>query len=1033
MLRRDIYQLLVLAIACHLPRDEAYSILNMDFIERFSTWYDNIPMSADKLTVVDAMIKFTVLELPMIEEIGGDVKYTLSSQRSSIVDMMLNSSTAEMTTKLASRSAVSDMIRSFLAKKNIQKNMYSKLNSSRVTEVISDFLADFREHCAYAYQFVGTFQSFVMNCFINFYYKGHKRDIWATLRRADAVKRAVEQNIVEEKIIDAKKTDDVLIHDLVLNINLLNHALFYHSGQSIDAHGVCYDTYYLILCLLCEKRVSDINSALGSDIVEFIDPQDRREARLGVKANKGVAAKIENAKELIPHVFEYVRAGRLNTSDLVELRDQCFRLGKHDREGRNCPWKDVVKDGETSRYLDTMVAAANYTTFDLLVKGVVSASTLMSELESRGYFLVNSYRVDLFNDTNIVRYIDYLSSVQYIDLMRELQAEPVDYDRYGKDLLEFPGMVDEYAGSAVNNHTNIRDNRYYAITRGFLDKPRLKQATVITTRYDRLRALSRCMDSIPRSWKDYLLSMDSNRRVQFLGSTFLDVVDRDVVEGSYTSLYTNIFIVDRPDVASYYLMGDGTHSVKELLDRLDWRVGTSLYATVRLGGVPGLYIHMRGEFMFCAPEQMEPTLASLADVIKEYRASGGVLQLEGGKSILSSCLSSKIMNELSASLSKSIGFGFEVGIANLASVGVKSRIEKMSLIPMDRKYMEEYFSILDEMSLLQHSFIQVLEVITTEVVYWLHTAKNDSRKIQEYRKAAALLTGLQTGEFDSEALEWVLRNIHDIDVLTGISFDANSSNQYPPVDRTVLDYCFGSSSEFKFKSVAKICKAADGPAERFALLYNYVNTSLEFLRYLRDAYSLAIDVTGTDASTLTCELTQRFELDKTLRDYLEANIKVGVRTSKQDYNYVRHFVWSVRDDYLQRFRTLVDELVSYIRGCEQEIAKLVEYNISARKDLSSRFEEIGQAFNMLPAYPETPQLLELKSKASMDSSGFFMLGGSYFKGRNGSIEYYVHRSGRMVMEDNDEFYTAEFNIDTSPEDMKTYQDILNSGLGHYAS
>lgn len=1027
-MRRDVYQLMVLAIACHLPREEAYSLLNMDFIERFSGWYDRIPDTAEKPTAIDAMIKFTVVELPAIEDVAGDVRFTLGSQRDNIIDTFLNCSTTQMITKLASRSTIADMVRNYLRKENKQQAMYAKLNSSRVNEVFNDFLTEFELHCAYAFQFTGTFQDFVMNCFINFYYKGHKRDIWASIRQVDTVKREVEQSIVQEKIVAVKRTDDVLIHDLVLNINLLNHALFYHSGQSEDAHGVCYDTYYLLLCNLCERRVQAINESIGEDLLEFIDPLDRREARLNVKANKGVAAKIENAKELVPPVFEYVRSGKLNTSDLVELRDECFKLGKHDREGRNCPWKDVTKDGETSRYLDTMVAASNYSMFDMLVKGVVSVSTLMSELEARGMFLVDNYREDLFNDTNIVRYVDYLSSVQYLDLMRQLQEEPVDYNRYGQDLLEFSGMVDEYAGSAVNNHTNIRDNRYYAITHGFLDKPRLKQTTVLNTRYEKLRAMAKCFDSVPRSRRDYLMFIDDNKRAKFDGNFFIDLPSADVVGGRFTSLYTNVYITEKPDIARYYLRGDGVNKVMDLLDDLSWHVGTALYSMIKLGGMPGLYLPMRGEFMFCQQDQLVPVMSSLAGVFKEYRNSQGTLSLEGGHAVLPMCLDSRVMKQFDNGLENTVGFTYDVGLANLMSPGVQSRIAKMEMTDRERKYAENYFTMLNEMAHVQFSLISVMKVMMTEVMYWLHTAEGDARYASELRMSKALLKGMQTGEFNSQALEWMLRDIHDVHTLTDIVLEAGAAQQEVVVDRSVLDYCFGDGRPAYDDIAEIIAKAHGGPAEKFVTIYNYVYTKLEFLRYVRDAYSLAIDIAGIDASTLVCELTQRFGLDKKLQEYLESQVKAGIRTDMQEYAEVKQFIWLTRDSCLQEFKSVVDELVLYVKDCEQEIAKLVEYNISARRDMLSRFEEIGQAFNMLPSYPETTQLRELKGRARMDSSGFFMLGGSYFKGLNGGREYYVHRSGRMVMEEAGEFRTAEFDLEGSVEDMRKYQDILNSGL-----
>lgn len=1031
-MRRDSVNLLLLAVACNLPRDEAYDLLNVDVADRFIDYYSKFPDDEQKPTVIDAMISFSIRELPAITELDGDVRFSLSSRREQIIDALLNCRMTQMITQLASRSTILEMIRSYLRKENKQYSMYGKLNSTRVSEVFNDFLAEFETNCAYAFRFTGTFKDFVMNCFINFYYKGHKKDIWDTIRKVDTARREIEQSVVQERVVHAKRTDDILIHDLVLNVHLLNNRMFYHSGQSEEVHGICYDTYYLLLCELCKNRVDQINRNLGEDILEFVDPLDRKEARLGMKSNKGIAAKIANAKELLVPVFDYVRSGRLNTSDLVELRDKCFKLGKHDREGRNCVWKDVSRDSETSRYLDTPMAASNYAVFDLIVKGVVSASTLMSEIESRGMCLVDTYAKDLFNDSDIVRYIDYLSSIKYLDLIKRLQSEPVDYSRYGKDLLEFPDMVNEYAGSSVNNHTNIRENRYYAITHGFLDKPRLKQTTVLKTRYEKLKALANCFDSVPRSARDFVLSLDDARRQQWVDTTWTTLPGREVISGKYSSLYTNIYVNENPEAARYYLHGDSS-SLDSCLDSLGWTVGTGMYSVVIFNGQYGLYLPMHGRFMFCAADQSIPTLVSIEQLVKEVMNSGNRISLAGGLEPLQLEVDSPVVGMYAKTIYNSIGFSYEVGLENLMSSNVQTQIAKIQMTDRERKYAEKYFSWLDELSHLQHSMIAVLKIITTESIFLLYDSQNYMEQVGLYRKCRALMHGVLTGEFDSESLNWILSEIAAARDLQDIDFSKiGQANVYQKIDISILDYCFGRvdrKSRGVYKEVVDILDGGEySPADAFVILYNYIYTKLEFLRYVRDAYSLVINVAGIDASTLVCELVQRFNIAQQFYTYRENTVKHGATSDKVDYASAREFIISIRERCLQEFKTVVDELMLYIQDCEQDIAKLVDYSIAAREEVKSKFSDIGQAFNMLPAYPEVPQLTELKGIAKTDSSGFFMLGGTYFHGKNGGLEYYVHRSGRMVVADNGVFKAADFNLEESTEDMKKYRAILTSGL-----
>lgn len=1033
-MRNDVYRLMVLAVACSLSCDEAYEILNQGFIDDFSKFYDGIPDGEAKPSVLDAMISFTMRELPIRTNVSGSVVYQLRSRRSNIVSTFIKSDISSMITQLASREIVLEMIRGFLRHENTMSSMYSKINSSRIQGVFTQFLDIFENNCAHAFQFEGSFKDFVMNCFIQFFYKGRKQDIWAYIRETDTARREVEMNVVQEKILKISKTDDLAIHDLLINISLVNDMLFRHSGQSDDARGVQYDIYYLILCELCRKRVDEINEKLGEPLLEFIDPYDRKENRIGIPPNKGIAAKINNARELIPRVFYYVRTGRLNTANLTDLRDQCFKLGKHDREGRNCVWEDVVDGGETSRYLDTRMAASNYQVFDQILKGVVSVNTLMTEIESRGQYLIDSYEPALFRDKEIIRYMDYLSSVPFINLIRTLQEEPMDYNRCGSDLLEFEHMVDEYAGSAVNNHTHIRENRYHVITHGFMRTPKLKQNSAPTTKFEVLRAIAQYLDSTPRSYRDYIRELRPFEVEKLAFSHWVQLRAGDVVAGRYNSLYSNIFVNENKEVAEYYLLGENGQSVTDSLDDLSWNVGTSFYEAIDFNGVYGVFVPLQQKFFFYGvDERMVPFLASWGEVLQSINQS----RLNGQITVTVNKLDSPLrpvnfVHELATKFASSIGFSYEVGINNLLKTDVQSRLSKMNISGPHKKYVMQYFSWLDECAQIQHSFIEVLKTIMTEVLYLLYEGKDRRDMLQEFTYAKELFKGLMLGEFTTASLDWILNRIHEEEVLRTIDWTTVEPS-FRKIDCTVLDYCFGvidTAASGVYADLVDLVAGASTPSQKFLTIYNFIYTKLVFLRYLRDAFSLMLDAVPVDASTLVCELGQRFNVNTKLKEFYESPVTYGVRTDSMPYEQVKQDIWHARDICLGSFRTLVSELDQYFRNCEDEIAKLIDYNIAAQSNIRSRFSEWGDAFFYLSAYPSVPELAELRKRATVDTAGFFLLNGSYFKGKNNNIEYYVHRSGRMVIEINGKFEVASFNFEDDT-DCKLYRKILERGFQNF--
>lgn len=1035
-MRNDVYRLMTLAVACNLSCDEAYEILQQSFIDRFTKAYDSIPdTSPDKPTVLDALISYTMQELPIITNRDTNIVYELRAKRREIVDTFIKQDLPTMITRLARRNVILENIRSFLRSENKINSMYAMLNSTRVDSVFVLFLEVFRENCAHAFQFDGSFIKFVMNCFQEYFYKGHNRDIWAMIREVDITKREVEQSIVVEKTLTVQRTDDLLVHDLLLNISLVNDLMFRHPGQSDDAYGIQYDIYYLILCELCKAEIKRINAELGEDLLVFVDPMDRRDGSIGLPYNKGIGSKISNAQAMIPYIFEYVRSGKLNTRNLADLRDKCFTLGKADNEGRNCIWEDVVDGGETSRYLDNPKSAWNYDCFDQVLKGVISVYTLMTEMEERGLPLVDHYDFDLFQDKDVLRYMDYLSSIPCVPLIRQLQKEPVDYTRYSKDLLEFDGMVDTYAGSSVNRHANIRENRYYAITYGFLVKPKIKHSDLPTSQYDILTAVSRALEAVPHSYREYIRSKDEHGQQRYRNQQWVPLEAVDIVDGHYKELYYNAFFVNDMDKATYYLLGTKEHPAAELMDSLSWNVGMCQYEAIEFAKSFGMYVPLeRGFFFYGFDNKDDPFVASMEEVKQVFTQSivGGVPT----QPVYLLCCQLQplgILRSFWNSMKRSVGFPWEIGLSNIGQADVQGRLDKMPLYGQTRKYIQLYYQWLDENSRLEHSFIDMLKAMFTEAVYLSSGAHIVSvGREQEVQYAKALLPGLMSGDFEHKSLSWILDKLHNVQVLETANW-ANNNFEYRQMDRTLLAYLYGevrpdATGKNQSKVYLDLLDAISGgsdPAEKFVLAYNHIYTKLVFLRYLRDSFTLIVDSTHNDASTLVCELNQQFNVTAFWTDYRQLPVDYGIYVNTMGYEFVRSEIYHARYMCMSHFHSFIEELVKYVRECEDELAKLIAYNVVTQDNSSSRFEELGRAFKYLPYYTGIVELDTLRRRATTDAAGFFLMQGSYFKGHNGENSYYIHRSGRMVTESQGKLQPVKISPET---DEKLYRDILRRGL-----
>lgn len=1086
-MRSDVIRQMTVAIAVSIPQDlVAFEMLQQDYIDEFQRYYRERYNQAKREgakvlpNILDEMINFAIKELPIripsCQSLSGLLEET---KKTEIKGRFLTQTTVQMLSSLAKRDKVRESVRQYLHSQD-KRNTHSKIDSTRFEQVFNMFATSFEESSAAAFAFSGQFLNYVMHCFIQFFYQSNLRDVWNILGAVDFAKREAETNITSVTVNKVVRTDDIPIRHLLINIARVNDLMFNHSGQSEGARGVSYDIFYMIILHLCQQKVDVINEGLDGFKLRLIDERDRRGSHNGLSENKGIANKISNARMLIPVIFEYVRKGDWSIDNITELRDVAFTLGKKDRDGKNCVWKDVQDKAETSRYFDMSESAHNYRAFDQIFKGVLSVYALMKALEERGQTVIDVFdkHPGLCEDYRLPRSLDYLSSLVYADEILAMQLEgedPANRPGNSGELLTFPDMVSLYAGSDENKRENIRANRKAAFSQGLLDNPRLKQHGTMQSQFEQLQSAADFMTSIPRGFEEYIHLLVSESRfppAHFAPQVVLN--PGDVTLGHFNSLYHNRFMSENPEVAQYYLYKKASGKLD--LQPLEWHIGNSLFSSIVYqqvvagnNGNPGimelfgLYISMCDTFLCCPNDgNTEDTsylhsynLTQLQQLVAEHTYNGHqnaqllMQYIDLPRTIFNPFFRVKVSGQSDTrddALAHSMGFDSYLGIENYETSDVLNRMKGFKVYPKYKSSVQRYVSWMSVLSNVQHSYIDLLQ---TMLSYGLYTARTSSGGVSGYdaKQGAILVDSLMKSEFTEENLDWFFGKLKTAQAetpLQKVDMRWGTTNtsivEFTPLDLSCMEIINGTMQNTFDKgtlmySMLRSLSDYETPAQRFVQLYNFINAKLSFIRVLRDAYDLTFNVVVSNLSTLGCELNSRFGIEEALTSGKDnigqggmLDSKLALVDSLTSENIIR-FVGDIRQDNWTNFQVLCDDLLSYFNTCRKDIYDLVDYDVTASNSMQSKFLEWGSVFYALPIYTDEVVkdcLGDIKGKYRTDDAGFLMCRTSYFKGRSGNSEYYVHVTGRMVEVSNT--HTGPASFDFSKEgDRKLYTEIIKDG------
>lgn len=1089
MVRDEALRPLVASVAISIPQDNAaFAMLHRDFISQFERYYAEKERQAwskgERLSssVLDELIIFAIMKLPEEEKVTSQSLASLKDERrrAEIIERFMKYDIPQLLTILARRDSVRESIRRFLHASD-KRNTHSIINTTKLEPVFVNFFEMFQNSYAAAFAFDGKFISHVMHCFVDFYYPGHTKDIWRIINSVDFARREAEQNITGVSLLTPKRTDDLYIRHMAINIKEVNDRMFSHSGQSEDARGISYDIFYMIILHLCSGKIEKLNAALKpyEFKVQLIDERDRRKFRNGLPKNNGIANKISNAKMLIPALFDCIRSGEWNLENLTEIRDICFSLGKKDRDGKNCVWQDVQGKAETSRYFDRSETPKNYKAFDQILKGTLSVYSLMKALEERGMYIVDTYNrcPGLFEDRDLPRSVDFLSSLGYIDEMIALQREAESYtgsslgQAHG-ELMDFDGMVWKYVGSAENNQAEIRSNRYLAYSRGLLDNPRLKQSGSFQSEFEKLQSAADYLTAIPRGFEEYALSLLESRKLPAHYAPEAVLNTPDVEAGKYKCLYYNKFFAVDKDIASYYLYHVATGDIQ--INSFAWSIGNSLYPCLEYVGSlhpgdPGsmdrfccLYVSMVDTFLCCSTDDRTSDVSRLPCVSLEQLKSLTREQIYNGQrnALLQMAYrdiprnmfnpfikaNSSLEDEREDALQQSLGFDSFLGIENYATLNVQKRLDRIELYPKYKTSVERYVQWMADISWIQNSFIDILQTMMT---YSLFLARGSGGSATGYDESqgAILIDSLLKSEFKEDNLAWFFQSLdtamsrtqlYKVDMRWGTI--PSSMVEFTELDLRCLDILYGrmknSYSKGTFMhTLLQSLRDYETPAQRFVQLYNYLNTKLSFIRVLRDAYDLVFNVVIGTFSTLGCELNSRFGIENVFDNARDASGQHDLLEFKYalldslSIDEVTRFVSLARQDNWMNFQVLCDDLLAYLKRCRQDISDLIDYDIVSSSPMQSKFMAWGSTFYMLPLYTEPfvqDAISDLKARLRTDDAGFIMCRGSYFKGCSGNSDYYLHVSGRMVAIGPDHSGPVSFNF-KKEEDRRLYEEIVKDG------
>lgn len=932
-----------------------------------------------------------------------------------IIKDVLTYSKWDLLVQVMSREPYRKAIQQVLNKMNDHADAFGYINSkSRFNTVYFDFVKWFATYSVCTYE-QGTYTGYIKKAFENFYYKQYKKDIWAALREVDFAKKEVDmKHTLSSETLTVAEKGDVYVNQMLTNIYLANKLLFQHSGHTMNT--IVYDIFHLILNYRLGKYVDALNEKLTTMSIEILDtglPCDENNTPMLYMVPKGALSKISNAWDMIPKLYEYVASKSLNEVFIADLRKYTFSLGKSATSDSNCVWKLEDDTKETQAYLDRGKAITNYANFSVLINGIISAYTLMECIEARGISVVDIYHPDFFKDIDLIRSLDYFSSLQHKDLILKLQQE--ELPETSTELLDsFDQLVYRRAGSKENNRIENKQRREKAYTFGMLRDPALKQKKVKTP-FDILQGIYHQMAAIPKSYSIYQ---------SIIGTPNPDMitpreVPPDVLGSSmlYNTLDYNVFLQEKQILAKDYLSE---------------------------------YSNKVQNFIYYFPsidEDFKETVLVFNGVEYPYRedisgfvVDGEVYAIEQIKMFIQSSGSSEVaLLERPKKIVEPVElFPLYLGLHHTYSDRQLQVIERIYAKNKDTSFVcRQYHQTLFAISKVQEDFLGLVHKLREFLNFCIANG--------EYTPVKSFIGQFKRKEFNYELFSevlFVMFNRYGIDTAKLSRDDLIHSNEYTLVEKLILGaYLKQNWKDFAYDAVIYSEAPAHiqnlfreflsgittdmNPVSVFVYLYNYLYLQILFHVRLRDSYEMLFLVQNMEIKSVICELTYGFHLLGWYESFVE-NMMFGCALDNIPSVEILTFLRTICKLLYAKYKFAMTAYSEYVNECANIYSSLYNYRTNHTPTSKQEFESYGIMFGKTQNKTGIPELDRLRETCVCDKYGFFLRNGEYLKSHHGNSEYYIHRTGNLLLISGDSYRPIRYSEYTKDSREAEFSTIISN-------
>lgn len=968
--------------------------------------------------LVDGKFNTQIIELVETEQVKtwwDAIVYLLKTpsiqqNRENILNDFLSYSKWELLSQIVYRVPYKEAIRNILKRHNKYLSAIPDIYSSRFDYMYSKFIQWF-EKAVGGYYNNGSFKNFFASSFENFYFGlEYKKDVWKQLREVDTAKLEIDKGNISYKDLTVKETTDLRMSDLLKNIYQANFVLFKHNGHNLNT--IVYDIFYLILSYHIQQYFKEINNKLSYFTLQLIDEQlplteidimlDNGEYKTIKSSVKGAISKINNGKQMIPLIYNYIKDKKVNTLFIGDLREIIFNLGKNAISDSNCVWKLSGITNYTEQYINTKIGLLNYVNFEIILKGVASVYTLIFELEKRGISPVDIYDKDLFTNLNVIRYMDYLSSIKEKNLILQLQKEATKDKENNSEksaiLDTFEEMLNKRAGSSENNKADNQLRRQYALLNGFIKEPKLKKRKTLSdfeklyNIYIQLHCIPKTLDTFYDICINYQslstlefenLNKEKLFRSNYIGTEILRKTKYNSILNSLPLLSKQYIENYEPYDCSYYLTNIPLLSKdsKEVV----------IYNNI------SYYADKQTDKYFIDNEYF-----SLEDLKQIAKNTQNVLRFESTRYFI-----------LNYKKYFPMRIHFEKPLSMLHKENLQKVLSHKESKVYCEKFIEEYFSI----SSFQEEFISFSE----KLVYILSLLKDNFNITETVNDLGKQFFNL---DFKEDTLNdliqltfseyYHIETSNNINNILNLSFterlifspfieDEMFKQQVSKLDPNYL------TRPVAFKEFINLDLDCSSPAKVYVQIYNYLNAKLTFLEKIFDGYEMLF-LANTEIKLFIIELNSRYNLSN-LFSSLVKKIPKGMAIDTIDNDIIINFIHDTYKICFSKYSYLIKSFENYIDACIHTLDDILDYSTRETLNIRENFEDWGRIFNMCPPKKHILALDHLREKYKTDKEGFFLKNGEYLTTHSfdDTVTYYIHRTGNLLRKEQEHFVNDDLS------------------------